>query len=86
MSTSRIATKLGYFIAGATLGGIVAILFAPKSGKETRKIIADKAGDGKVYLVDRTRNIRQQAGEVVDRSKTYVVRQKERLAEALKTS
>ncbi len=86
MSMSRIATKLGYFVAGATVGGVVAILFAPKSGKETRKYLADKAGDGKGYLVDRSREIGRQAGELMDHSKTFVVRQRERLADALKTS
>ena len=84
MSNSGVGTKVAYFVAGATLGSAVAILFAPKSGKETREYIADKAGEGKDYLVDRSRDIRRQAGEIVDRSKTYVGRQKERLAEALK--
>jgi len=30
------------FLAGITIGGIVALLFAPKSGRETREIIKDK--------------------------------------------
>ena len=30
---------------GIAVGGAVGVLFAPKSGKETRKIIADKAGE-----------------------------------------
>jgi gas vesicle protein len=38
--------KLGWFVAGAVLGGAVALLYAPKSGKETRgKQIADDAAD-----------------------------------------
>ena len=34
--------KLGWFVAGAVLGGAVALLYAPKSGKETRDFINKK--------------------------------------------
>ena len=30
-------------LAGAVVGGILALLFAPQSGKETRQLIKDKA-------------------------------------------
>ena len=30
-------------LAGAIIGGVIALLFAPKSGKETRQFIKDKA-------------------------------------------
>ena len=30
-------------LAGAAIGGAVALLYAPKSGKETRQLIKDKA-------------------------------------------
>ena len=30
-------------LAGAVIGGIIALLYAPKSGKETRHLIKDKA-------------------------------------------
>ena len=36
---------LGKFIAGAALGAGLGLLFAPKSGKETRRIIKEKASD-----------------------------------------
>jgi gas vesicle protein len=32
-------------VTGAVIGGVVALLFAPKSGKETRQIISDKANE-----------------------------------------
>jgi len=39
-------TKFGLVAAGAAVAGYVAgILTAPKSGKETRKDIKDKAGE-----------------------------------------
>ena len=30
-------------IAGVVIGGVIALLYAPKSGKETRQLIKDKA-------------------------------------------
>ena len=30
-------------VSGAVIGGVVALLFAPKTGKETRQLIKDKA-------------------------------------------
>jgi len=30
-------------LAGAIIGGVFALLYAPKAGKETRKLIKDKA-------------------------------------------
>jgi gas vesicle protein len=33
------------FLAGALIGGTLALLYAPKSGKETRQIIREKAVD-----------------------------------------
>ncbi len=86
MSYSGLTTKVGYFVAGASLGAVAALLLAPNSGKETREYIADRASEGKDYLSERSRELRRQAGDFVDRSKTYVGRQKDRLADALKTT
>lgn len=32
-------------LAGAAIGGIIALLYAPRPGKETRELIKDKATD-----------------------------------------
>jgi gas vesicle protein len=42
MSTTKVL--LG-FVAGAAVGALAGILFAPESGENTRKKIQDKAGD-----------------------------------------
>ena len=83
MATCNVTTKLAYFIAGLGIGGAVALLFAPKSGKETRKYLTDKAEEGKGYVAARGREFRQQAEEYVDRGKEVVSKQKERLADVL---
>lgn len=83
---NKIASKLAFFVAGAGVGAVVAALYTPKSGKETRRMIAQKAEQGKDYLETRSKELRQQAEDAVDRSRDYVNRQKDRLAEVLKAS
>ena len=38
---------LGWFLAGLGLGALAGVLYAPKSGKETREDIANRAADAK---------------------------------------
>jgi len=39
--------KLLWFIAGASIGATLAVLFAPQSGKETREYLAEQARRGR---------------------------------------
>ena len=50
-SDSGMGTQLTCFAVGATLGAVVALLFAPKSGRELREDLADATRKG----VDRAR-------------------------------
>lgn len=58
--------RLTYFAIGATVGAVVALLFAPKSGRELREDLADATRKG----VDRARETGAQlstrAGEYYD--------------------
>ncbi len=83
MAECGVGTKVGYFLAGLGIGAVVMLLFAPKSGEETRKYITDKAGEGRDYVAAKGRELRKQAEGLVDRGKEVVTKQKERLAEAL---
>jgi len=83
MANCNISTKVAYFLAGFGIGAAVALLFAPLSGEETRKRIADKAQEGKEYVASKSRELRQQAEEFVDHGKELVGKQKERLADVL---
>ena len=38
-------SNTGKFVLGAAVGAVLGLLFAPKSGRETRRIIKEKAGD-----------------------------------------
>jgi gas vesicle protein len=59
----------GWFLAGLGLGALVGILYAPKSGKETRDDIIATAKDG-------TEFVRVKAREVADNASVYVERGK----------
>jgi len=83
---NKITSRVAFFVAGVGVGAIIAALYTPKSGKETRRMIAQKAGEGMDYLESRGKELRNQAEDAVDRGKEFVNRQKDRLAEALKAS
>jgi gas vesicle protein len=85
MAKCSVSTKVGYFLVGASMGAVVVLLLAPKTGEETRKLIAKKAGEGKDYVVARGKEFRGQADELVEKGKELVSKQKERLAEVLET-
>ena len=77
--------KLKYFIMGAGVGALLALLYAPKTGQQTRKLIAKKAEEGKDYLTSKGREVKEQAEDLVDKGKEFVSKQKERLAEVIET-
>jgi gas vesicle protein len=59
------------------------MLFAPKSGRETRQLIKEKAGEGTEFLKQRGDDLKQTASEWVDKGKEAIGRQKDTLADAV---
>lgn len=55
-----------WFLAGAAIGAAVALLFAPQSGEQTRRLIAGKASDGRETLLDRSRELYEKSKEFAD--------------------
>jgi gas vesicle protein len=85
MASCNVATKVTFFVAGLGIGAAVALLFAPQSGEETRKQIAEKAQEGKDFVAAKGRDIRKQAEDLVDQGKDLVSKQKARLADVLES-
>ncbi|MCS7314568.1 MAG: YtxH domain-containing protein [Bryobacterales bacterium] len=76
-------SKFSAFIFGFGIGLAVGVLFAPKSGRETREYIRTKAGEGREYLKKRGEELKESAEELIERGKEAVSRQRETLAAAL---
>jgi gas vesicle protein len=71
------------FLLGLGVGVGIGMLFAPKSGEETRKVILDKANEGSDYLKQRSSEFKQTASEWVDKGKEALNRQKDNLSDAM---
>ena len=74
---------LSCFLLGLGVGVGIGMLFAPKSGQETREIIKNKAGEGTEYIKQRGSEFKDTAAGWVDKSKEAVGRQKETLNDAV---
>ena len=71
----NVGSKVTYFLVGLGVGALVGILFAPKSGEETRDFLSKKADEGKDYAQKKARELRERADELIERSKEVAVRQ-----------
>jgi gas vesicle protein len=74
MGDNKGACYVTFLLLGVGIGAGLALLFAPKSGKETRKMLARRAEDGKDYVASVSREIRKQAEEAVGRSKDWATK------------
>jgi gas vesicle protein len=83
MSEENGGSKVGFFLAGLGIGAVVALLFAPRSGKETRDLIVQKAEEGRDFVMTKTDEIRKQAEDAVEKGKELVNKQKDLLSAAL---
>ncbi len=76
-------SKVSYFLVGLGVGALLGILFAPKSGEETRRELAGKAEEGREYAQRKARELRERAEELLERSRQIVERQKEQVTAAV---
>ena len=76
-------SSIGWFLAGLGLGALVGVLYAPKSGRETRESLLNSVDEGRDYLTSRSREARDQVGTWVDRGKDSVNRQRDQISSAI---
>jgi gas vesicle protein len=74
---------LSSFLLGLGVGVAIGMLFAPKTGQETRELIKNKAGEGTDFLKQRGDEIKQTATEWVDKGKDALGKQRDNLSDAM---
>ncbi|PYX27229.1 MAG: YtxH domain-containing protein [Acidobacteria bacterium] len=80
--SDRDGNSLGWFLAGLGLGAVVGLLYAPRSGSETREVLRARAEEGREYMKTRAREVKEQASEWADRGRDVVSQQKEQFRAA----
>ena len=83
MSEDNGGSKVGIFLAGLGIGAVVALLFAPRSGKETRDFLVQKTEEGRDFVKSKSEELRKQAEDAVEKGKDLVNKQKDLLSAAL---
>ncbi len=73
MADDNQQAAFGWFLAGLGLGALVGILYAPKSGRETREDIIATAKDSTEYVKGRAREAADQASVLVEKGKGQAV-------------
>jgi gas vesicle protein len=72
MAEDNRINHLGWFLAGLGVGAVVGILYAPKSGRETRESLANSAREGGEYVRTKGQQAVEQVGVLVDKGKEQV--------------
>jgi gas vesicle protein len=83
MSERDNSNNFMWFLAGLGFGALMGVLYAPRSGRETRDSLKNTAQEGREYLKTRSRDAKETMNEWVDRSKEVVGRSKEQINTAI---
>jgi len=80
-------SKLAYFLVGGGIGAIVALLFAPRTGRETRDIISQRTADSRERVASATRVTSGKVSDYLDKglekSREAVSTQRDQLSAAI---
>jgi gas vesicle protein len=84
------SNHLLYFLVGGLAGAAVALLYAPRTGRETREMLGEKLREGaergreiKEQVVTRSRELFDEAGEYVEKQRDGLESRRERLTAAI---
>jgi len=72
MAEDNKINQLAWFLAGLGVGAVVGILYAPKSGRETRESLANSAREGTEYVKAKSQQAAEQVSVLVDKGKEQV--------------
>ena len=75
--------KFGNFLLGLGMGVGIGLLFAPRSGEETRDMLMSKADEGKDYLKKQSEDLKGSASGIVDKGRDVINRQRDSLSDAI---
>lgn len=79
----NVGSKVSYFLVGLGVGALMGVLFAPKSGEETRDYLSKRADEGREFAQKKARELRERADELIERGKDVATRKRESISAAV---
>ena len=65
-------SNIAWFITGAFIGAAAAVLYAPKSGKDTREFLASKTNEGREAVESAGSDIAEASRDMFERGRKLV--------------
>jgi len=79
----NVGSKVSYFLVGLGVGALMGVLFAPKSGEDTREFLAKRADEGRDFAQRKARELRDRADDLIEKSKDIASRKRESISAAV---
>jgi gas vesicle protein len=79
----NVGSKVSFFLVGVGIGALLGVLFAPKSGEETREYLSKRADEGRDFAQKKARELRERADELIERGKDVATRKRDSLTAAV---
>src|SRR5258707_13544330 len=67
--SDNVGSKVSYFLVGLGVGALMGVLFAPKSGEDTREYLSKRADDGGEFAQKKAKVLRERGDELIERGK-----------------
>jgi gas vesicle protein len=83
LMADNVGSKVTYFLVGLGVGALVGILFAPKSGEDTREFLSKKADEGRDFAQRKAKELRERADDLIERSRDVAVKGKDSISAAV---
>lgn len=80
--SDRDSNSFLWFLAGLGIGAMAGVLYAPRSGDETRQALRSRAEEGREFVRERARQAREQTAVWADRGREVLNQQKEQFRSA----
>ncbi len=77
--------QIAWFVSGAAMGAIAAMLYAPQKGSETRKVLREKGEKGYKLAAEKGKQATEQSRAVFHRGVEMAGNAKEAVAQKVKT-
>ena len=79
----NVGSKVSYFLVGLGVGALLGVLFAPKSGEETRDYLTKRADEGREFAQKKAKELRDRADDLIERGKDVAARKRDSIAAAV---